>query len=99
MCVCGGFKLAYPDMQLDPVVMRAKGMLLIRDSVRQMDTIGSSGTVEKRIDRPARLMDSLHRHCDGCLAYCDGQDSYGSYLSGRPNATFDGTVRTGSGPQ
>ncbi|KAF9654020.1 hypothetical protein BDM02DRAFT_1153843 [Thelephora ganbajun] len=37
--------LAYPDMQRDPVVMRTGSMLLIRDAIRQMDTIGSSGTV------------------------------------------------------
>ena len=43
MCICDGFKLAYPDMQLDPVVMRTRGMILIRDAVRQMDTIGNSG--------------------------------------------------------
>ena len=46
MQVCDRFKLAYPDMQLDPVVMRAKGMLLIKDAVRQMDAIGSSGKVD-----------------------------------------------------
>ena len=34
-------------MQLDPIVMRANGMLLIRDAVRQMDTIGSSGAASK----------------------------------------------------
>lgn len=41
----GDSQLAYPDMQRDPVVMRAGSMLLIRDAVRQMDTIGSSGAV------------------------------------------------------
>jgi len=30
-------------MQHDPVVMRTKSILLIRDAIRQMDTIGSSG--------------------------------------------------------
>jgi hypothetical protein len=40
-------KLAYPDMQLDPVVMRARAMLLIRDAAHQMDTVDSSGTASK----------------------------------------------------
>ena len=44
------FQLAYPDMQRDPVVMRTRGMLLIRDATHQMDTIGCSGAVEKRGD-------------------------------------------------
>ena len=41
-------------MQRDPVVMRTKSMLLIRDAIRQMDTIDSSGTVD---DKSIRLND------------------------------------------
>ena len=45
------FQLAYPDMQRDPVVMRTRSMLLIRDAVHQMDTIGSSGAVDDEATR------------------------------------------------
>lgn len=34
-------------MQRDPVVMRTRGMLLIKDAIHQMDKIGSSGMVEQ----------------------------------------------------
>jgi len=39
-------------MQHDPVVMRTRSMLLIRDAIRQMDTIDSSGTVDDESIRP-----------------------------------------------
>jgi len=36
-------------MQRDPVVMRTGSMLLIRDAIRQMDTIGSSGMADNEL--------------------------------------------------
>jgi hypothetical protein len=39
-------------MQCDPVVMRTRSMLLIRDAFRQMDTIDNTGTVEDESVRP-----------------------------------------------
>ena len=47
------FQLAYPDMQCDPIVMRTRGMLLIRDATHQMDTIDSSGTVDEEKIHPS----------------------------------------------
>jgi len=46
-------------MQRDPVVMRTKSMFLIRDAIHQMDTIGSSGNVDKRGVPPRWLMESI----------------------------------------
>lgn len=34
-------------MQRDPVVMRTGCMLLIRDAIRQMDTVGGSGMADE----------------------------------------------------
>jgi hypothetical protein len=46
-------------MQRDPVVMRTKSMILIRDAIRQMGTIGNSGTVGGCGDPSKRLIDSI----------------------------------------
>ena len=39
-------------MQRDPIVMRTRSILLIRDAVRQVNTVDSSGTADNESVRP-----------------------------------------------